>query len=130
MARVTEAEVRQLLAPYADTVDMMIFIDQATMLVDEELVAANSGYSDNRLKFIELNLAAHYAVLSVERGGFTTQIIGESEESYRGSANAKISSTRFGQQAISMDTKGLLATLDSPMGSAEFRVISSPNPCN
>lgn len=122
MPRVTEAEVRSLLEPYADAVDMTLSIGQATMLVDEELVG--KGLSEDRLKYIELNLAAHFATLIVERGGFTYQKSLSAEEGYnRPKDYSKLSSTRFGQAALSLDTSGALSALDSPAGRAEFRVL-------
>lgn len=120
--RVSEAEVKELLAPLAQNTSMTIFINQANMLVDEELVG--KGLSDNRLKYIELNLAAHFATLAVERGGLISQRMGDSEETYESTkGKAKYSSTRFGQTAISLDTTGLISKADNPGGFAEFKVI-------
>lgn len=120
-ARVTELEVRALLAPYADDVSCTIFIRQATMLVDEELVG--KGLSDERLWAVELNLAAHFLTLTVERGGFRAAEIGEAREEYTNSVNQeKFSSTRFGQAAVSLDTSGTLNAIDSPGGRAEIHM--------
>jgi hypothetical protein len=126
-ARVTAAEVKALLAPYADSADDIVALamEQATLLVDEDL--ASSGQSAARLRVIELNLAAHFTVVAVERGGFTYQKAGESGEGYANDrSKVKYSSTRFGQQAVTMDTSGVLAAADSPGGVAEFRVMADP----
>lgn len=122
--RVQDADVQGLLAPYADDVSMTQYIGQAHMLVDEELGA--SGLSEDRLKYIELNLAAHFAALAVERGGFTYQKIGNSEEGYATDrTQVRFSSTRFGQSAVAMDSTGNLQRMDNPKGTAEFRVVSA-----
>jgi hypothetical protein len=125
MPRVTRDELKAMLRPYADgaaDTDLDLFIGQAEMLVDEELMG--SGLSGNRLKYIELNLAAHYATVAIERGGFTYQKSMSSEEGYATPRDkVQLSSTRFGQQALSLDTTGKLAGMDSPGGKAEFRVV-------
>jgi hypothetical protein len=123
-ARVTEQQVRDNLGLVAaETADLTIFIDNATMIVDEELVG--KGLSDNRLMFIELHLASHYAVLSLEKGGLTRQKIDEAEEGYRQDFTSKpnLSMTRYGQQALALDTSGTLSKMDAPAGKAEFRVV-------
>lgn len=118
-SRISEEEVKALLAPYAESSDVTLFMEQALVLVDEELVG--KGLSDSRLRIIELNLAAHFAVLSVERGGFAYQKSGLSEESYAVNREVvQFSSTRFGQQALAMDSTGSLNRLDSPKGRAEL----------
>jgi hypothetical protein len=106
-----------------DTSDVSLFVEQANVVVDEELVG--SGLTDARLRLVELNLAAHYATVAVERGGLNLRRIGETEERYQATqADAvKLSSTRFGQQAISLDPTGKLSQMNSPRGTAEFRVL-------
>lgn len=122
MARITEAELKTLLDGLAENSDVSLYIAQATMIVDEDL--GTSGLTPARLKMIELNLAAHYAVVALERGGFTYQRAQSSEEGYANDrGQVKLSSTRFGQQAVAMDPTGKLASMDSPKGTAEFRVV-------
>lgn len=123
MALVSDAQVKQLLdLPSGDTRSMQIFIDQADLIVSEDL--AGSGLSNDRLEMIELNLAAHFAVLAIEKGGFVYQKSMDSGEGYQQNKGAvKLSSTRFGQQAIAFDPTGKLASMDSPRGTAEFRVL-------
>lgn len=122
MARITDTELKTVLDGIADSSDVSLYVGQANMLVNEEL--GDSGLSVDRLKYIELNLAAHFAVVAIERGGFTYQRAQSSEEGYATDrSQVKLSSTRFGQQALAMDPTGKLATLDSPRGTAEFRVL-------
>ena len=120
--RVSPAELRNYAGiSEKDSTDVSIFLEMATGLVDDELLS--QGLSTTRLKAIELNLAAHYAILSIERGGFKMQKAGESMESYQDQKGTNLGSTRFGQQAMSLDPSGKLSSLASPKGKAEFRVM-------
>lgn len=129
-ARSTKVQLKALMSPYADSspdATLDLFIDQAAMLVDEEIVG--KGLSDNRLLYIEMNLAAHFATVSIERGGFVRQMAGQSLEMYNQTRDrVKFSSTRFGQQALALDTTGRLQNMDSQIGRAEFRVVSALPP--
>ena len=124
MAYTIEAdEVRQLaLLPADYPVDL--FMEQANLMVAETIGAPSVAVSDARARLIALNLSAHYAVVSYERGGFTYQESMSAKEGYiDNSGQVKLSSTRFGQQAISFDPTGALAAIDSPKGVAQFRVV-------
>lgn len=122
--RIDSAELKTYMGMVdADNTDLTIFMDQANMVVDEELLG--KGLSDNRLKYIELNLAAHFGTIALEKGGITREKVGDSEEGYRQDFSSKpnLSMTRYGQQALVIDTSGRLAHMDSPAGKAEFRVV-------
>lgn len=112
----------------ADTTDVTVFIQTANLVVSEELVG--KGLSDARLKQIELYLAAHYGCLAGEKGGITREKVGESEIGYRQDfkSSPNLSMTRYGQQALALDTSGSLAKMDAPKGKAEFRVVQNPTP--
>lgn len=120
MALVTSVEVQQI---YPTSEDLAFFIGAADILVTEEL--ANQGLSVNRLKQIELYLAAHFAVITLERGGLTRQRMGDSEDFYQLWTNNKIGlqATRFGQQAIVLDTSGTLAQLGTAKLQARFSFV-------
>lgn len=125
-ARIITTEVQALMDGLACKNDVVVdlAIEQANMLVNEELVGKVPALSDSRLRMIELNLAAHFCVVAIERGGLTSREMGDSREDYVDmSGQVKLSSTRFGQQAVSLDPTGGLASLDSPKGKAEFRVL-------
>ncbi len=123
MTVVTEAEVKALIGQAADTIDMTPHIDAARIIVDEDL--ASAGHSDNRLRQILRFLAAHFATLAIERGGLTRYEVGESVESYKPGSDLDrgLSSTRWGQQAIALDTAGILSKIGSIKQRAEFRVV-------
>lgn len=123
MARVLPIEVNRIYS-VANANDHLPFIETANLIVTEEL--ADQGLSAARLKQVELYLAAHYAVITLERGGLKSQKINEAEEDYKVIAdkNQGIASTRFGQQAIALDTSGKLGELTSSILKAEFRVVT------
>ena len=118
MARVTSGEVRGLITTSFD-VDPMIAT--ASLLIEESL--AGQGMTDARLKTIELWLSAHFGAVVEERGALTRSNKGESEESYEIEVGAGLNMTRFGQQAISLDTSGVLAGFATTMKKAQFTVV-------
>lgn len=124
MLRVSGQELKSYLGlEETDTTDLSIFLDLGNMLVEDELLG--KGLSVNRLKMIELNLDAHYATLSIEKGGMVQQSVGLASETYQQERMVKpnFSRTRFGQQAIALDTSGTLSSMNAPLGKAEFRVL-------
>ncbi len=129
MARVLAVEVKQIYDTDADEGDLKPFIDAASMLVTEEL--SSSALSADRLKMIELYLSAHFALISLERGGLIRQQIGNSEEWYQNPGQNKtgLTATRFGQTAVLLDTSGVLGAISEKPIKALFRVVESPNTC-
>lgn len=107
-------------AIYPTTADLNVFIEMANLLVDEEL--ASSGLSERRLKLIESNLAAHFALLAAG-GQIVFQAKGESRESYAGKYGEGLKSTRYGQAAISLDSTGSLSVLADANRKAILRVV-------
>ncbi len=117
-ARVNDEEVKVLIDTNRDTSP---FIDDANLIVNENLVG--KGFSDERLKLIEKYLAAHLVALTEERGGLTRYKNGDSSEEYQLVKGSGIAQTRYGQQAIMLDTTGTLQNLSRAGGTAEFRVV-------
>jgi len=125
-ARVLPIELAQIYPGAVTAVDeLQPFIDSAHILVDEELLSA--GLSAARLKLIELYLAAHLAVVTLERGGLVKQRIGDAEEIYQvpGFNTIGLVTTRFGQQVVILDTSGKMAALSQKPVKAVFRVIGA-----
>ncbi len=87
------------------------FITTASLLVDEELVG--TGMSDERLTEIEKYLAAHFVLMLEERGGLLETRSGESEDTYALDVGRGLAQTRYGQQALFLDTSGKLNALSS-----------------
>jgi len=124
---ITPAQLRAFanLAPEAALPDttLQMFCTYAAIIVVEDL--EDSPLSDDRLELIELNLAAHFALVGLERGGLTGQIVGTSEEQYyRVPPNKSgLGTTLFGQQAISLDTSGVLEVMGASTMKARFEVV-------
>ena len=123
--RATASEVRQL-ADLPASVSVDLFISHANLLVNEEL---NTGtLSEARLTAIENLLAAHFTVLATEKGALASTEIGDSRDRLHNIYDKGLQSTRFGQQAIMMDTTGRLRELSNtsevaPTKKAIFRVV-------
>lgn len=103
------------------------FISDAHIVVSEDL--AGKGLSATRLAAIEKYLAAHFALQLTERGGFTSSRIGDARDDYvalspQGQDQiAGFSLTRYGQQAITLDTSGTLKTMSNAKLGARFRLV-------
>lgn len=127
--RVTVDEVAAILpGVVSDNEELQPYIDVATLIVTEELALA--GHSSDRLKQIELYLSAHFAVITLERGGMVKQKVGDAEETYQvpGFNTVGLVTTRFGQQVVILDSSGKLAALSQKPVKAIFRVYGDPTP--
>lgn len=122
----TTSSVRVLLGSDYNDVDLASIaphLSAAELVVSEDL--AVSGLTPERKELIVNFLAAHFAVISFERGGLTRQKVGESTDTYKEGSNSDRGylMTRFGQQAVALDTSGTLALNANPTQKAEFRVV-------
>lgn len=118
MALVTDNEVKAIIDTARDTTP---FINIAHLVVDEQL--AGKGLSSDRLKQIELFLAAHYTAITEERGQLKSSKVGEATDTFDNIAGQGLKQTRFGQQAISLDISGTLKSMGSQVLPAQFRVV-------
>lgn len=113
MARVTEEEVKAILDT---TLTLTAFITTANLLVTEEL--EGSGYSEARLKQIELYLSAHFACLKDPR--LSKQKIGDAEDTYQVSKlGMGLEGSSYGQQVLALDSNSILANLSKPKAGLE-----------
>lgn len=100
-------------------------IDDAELVVSEDL--SGKGLSDDRLELITKYVAAHMVVLSAEQGGIRRSRVGQADDSYvvPDSLRQGWASTRFGQQAMALDTSNTLSSQAANVGKlpAEFRVV-------
>ena len=120
MALVTVADVKNLVNTNLN-VDQ--FIETADLIVTEQL--GEKGLSPRRLRQIELYLAAHFAVLAEERGALVRSKIGASEQEYAGKFGDGLLLTRYGQQAVTFDDSGTLASIAKPSKlKAQFDVVT------
>jgi hypothetical protein len=84
------------------------FIFTASELVTE--VCAIAGYSIERLELIERWLAAHFYAIRDPRT--TNEKAGSVGANYESKVDLNLALTRYGQQAMMLDTQGGLASLN------------------
>jgi len=125
MALCTAADVQAICPQLATLATTAIdpFITTADLVVQEELTTRN--LSQDRLSQIECYLAAHFAIVAYERGGLNRQRIGESEDFYHevGGDSLNLMATRYGQQAVFLDSSGRLGGMSKSTIKARFRVV-------
>lgn len=124
MARATDTDVRAYVE-MLDATSTTPYITAAAAVVEANL--ASSGLSETILTQIEIFLAAHFAVLAVEKGGLRRETAGDSGNAYQTISERfkGFHLTRFGQTAISIDTTGKLAAIGNSNLKALFSVIGS-----
>lgn len=128
MPLVTPTDVRAILELPDSVSDAQLnaFIADADLVVTEDL--AKSGLSTARLTVIEKYIVAHLVVQLTERGGLSLSKNSDAEDRYtdltpRGSGGkqrAGYQLTRYGQQAIMLDTSGTLYKLSIQGLTAKF----------
>lgn len=106
--RVTFAQVKKLLDQDAEELVLLPFVDMANELTTE--LCQPLGYSTTRLTMIEALLAAHFFCLRDPRT--KSESVEGISESFEGQTGKYLDATRFGQQAMMMDTLGGLASLN------------------
>jgi hypothetical protein len=108
---VTGQQLRDLTGSTRLDGELSLFLQQAQLVVDEELPL--TAFSPSRLNSIALYLAGHFYVLSVESGGITYARAGQSEERYKsfGYDTYGFMTTRFGQMACALDVTGTLTAM-------------------
>lgn len=117
---VVEVDVRAVIE-VADSLDLTSFIATANLIRTEDL--AGKGLSDARLDQIELYLAAHFTALKDEHGALKSSETLNAKDEYFGDYGRGLRATRYGQQAIVMDTSGTLSAIAEPSARAQFRLV-------
>jgi len=116
MARVTVSEVKNILGNTSLSDDAVTaFIDMAHFIVDDKIV--NSGYSEQKLKLIELNLSAHFT--TAQNPQVTSRKIGDVQDNYKVSDLNGLESTLYGQTALMLDDMNFLPVNDASVVSLE-----------
>jgi hypothetical protein len=107
MANVTEAEVRKVInldgEEYTD-LDISFHIETADLLVGGRL--SDVDYTVELLDRITLYLAAHFTSLFIREA--EEEELGDSREKYTRELEQGLASTRFGQQALTLDYEAIL----------------------
>lgn len=87
------------------------FIHDAELIIEEHV----KGHVDKHLlDVISKYLAAHFAALKDRGAAVSRSAVGETTFSYEGDTNKTgFASTRFGQQALALDSSGQLAAVDT-----------------
>lgn len=116
--RVTPEDVQKLI--HSDN-DVSPHIEVAHLIVDEQLLGQN--LTSERLRLIELYLAAHFTAIAVERGALKSDEALDASQSYGGDFGSGLTLTRFGQQALVLDTSRVLNEVAKPRRTAQFRVV-------
>ena len=117
-ARVVEDQLKQIIQVSGS---VQMYIDTAHTFVNEHV--ANLHTNDELVEKIELYLAAHFAAITEERGGLIQSEAMDALERYADVYEGGLRSTRYGQQAIVLDTSGKLADLAQTKMKAQFRVV-------
>lgn len=119
----SDSDVRSLVSMDTNS-STAIYLQASVLVITEDL--AGKGLSDSRLTLIAKYVAAHYAVVSEELGGLTSQATNNTKDTYQSvKGGPGYNATRFGQQAIQLDTSGTLAALSNiSKGKAKIRLIS------
>ena len=118
-ARVNSTQVKAIIDTSVD--DVSDWINTANVIVEAHLLG--TGQSDAVLSKVELYLAAHFVALTEERGGLIRSSAEEAAETYADIYGKGFQSTRYGQQAISIDASGKLAALGVANLKAQIRVV-------
>lgn len=108
--RVTAAEVKSVFDTSASNIVVTEHINIASRLVDDLL--SSTDLSANRLRDIELYLAAHFtAIFDPDNGMANEKAIGSARNryDYQSQLGKSLELTRFGQMAIMLDTTSTLA---------------------
>jgi hypothetical protein len=101
-----------------EDIDTSAAITDGNLLVDQ--VCLDSDYSEELLTRIETYLAAHFLAIRDPRTSFET--IGEIQDRFEGKTDMGLRFTRYGQQAILLDTAGNLAKLDNTQKTVKGRL--------
>jgi len=119
--RVIPSEVKEIIT--TELTDLDAFIAAANTIVEDNLVG--KGLSTARLKEIERWLAAHFTAMKEDSARVVEEEVRESRNRYgentRGVLGEGLKLTRYGQQAMVLDTTGALIALNSTP--ARFTVI-------
>jgi hypothetical protein len=91
-----------------DSIDLTPFIEVANNVVDQVCLA--SSYSNATLELIERWLAAHFYATRDPRTN--QESVKGIIEQFEGTTKVGLNNTRYGQQALLIDTAGNLAALD------------------
>lgn len=124
-ALVTPTQVKSLVPSSKDDATItLIAITPADLIVTENLSAAS--LSANRKVSVELYLAAHFLALTENAERIQQRSLGgrSFSETFENKIDFDLRLTRFGQQAILLDTSGILAGMSGLKGAASIETTT------
>jgi len=122
MARVTEAEVKEIIEVDTSITDISAFITAANQTVTTK--CTDSSLTDAILKEIERWLAAHFVAIRDTRR--SAEKAGSVGENFQYSLGLNLQVTMYGQQACMLDTSGALLAMSK--GAAGVATITAIEP--
>jgi len=116
MARASASEVKQVYNTDLDDTTIEDWIDVSNELVNDRL---DGKLSESLLKRIEIQLAAHFASAQDQRAESVDQQ--STSVDYQGETGMGLKGTKYGQNALALDTTGALANSNKPGARFEVR---------
>ena len=108
--RTTDEQVRGIITDLDPDMDTTPFIEASNAIIDSTCLL-KSAYTEPRLELIERWLAAHFCAINDPRT--TQEQAGSVSSSFESKVDLGLSLTRYGQQAMLLDTDGNLAALNN-----------------
>ena len=115
MARVTSAEVIEIMDEVDSGTDLTPFITAGNIVVTNTL--GGEGLAASLLKEIERWFVAHLAVSKYRRA--ENEKIGDASVKYQGQAGKGLEGSTYGQQVLLLDTTGKMASIGKRKSSVE-----------
>jgi hypothetical protein len=104
--RFTDTELKAIIA--TEITDFTVFKQIAESIVDEQLLS--KGLSSNRLKLIQLNLAAHFTCMIDKQE--ISEAHGSAKSTFADVYAEGLRATQYGQTAIVLDTSKSLISIE------------------
>lgn len=129
MARTTTSAV-QVLNSNLSTIQADAGIEMATVFVDKVANDANCDHDMTTLELIERWLSAHFGTVIKRRAD--EEEIGEARQKFSAPLKFGLESTMFGQQALALESCGVLNTLNKKKRRVTFAWLGNDDPqrCN
>jgi hypothetical protein len=108
MARTTAAEVKEIIKTKLTEAEVTPYVTSANILVTQAL--GSSSLDSDVMREIERWVAAHMIAVTKTRQA-TDEKAGTASVKYSGQYGANLSSTSYGQMALTLDVSGRLAAL-------------------
>ena len=115
--RVSSTDVKKIIDTELVDIDIDIFIDTAAEII--KIYLSDAGLADTLLAKIELFLSAHLVTLREQQ--VSSEKYGNASATYQGKTGMHLTSSHFGQTAMTLDVTGKLASAGK--GVSTFEVI-------